>query len=146
MQHSLTQAIAQAPSRLGFVIFMFDMKGRGDTPATISSSGFSESLNLQRAFDYLVSSVRASIEATDGSRLFARSCSRTDGRMELEQLQSGRCRSFIRRFFVGPTKFHDRHKTTAYTQITQDLIHGEVDRRNRHQQNFTRTFDNPLRC
>ncbi|MCZ6539575.1 MAG: alpha/beta fold hydrolase [Chloroflexi bacterium] len=47
--------IARALSRRGFGIFMFDMRGRGDSPAAISSSGYYERLDLQGASDYLVS-------------------------------------------------------------------------------------------
>ena len=47
--------IARALSQRGFGIFMFDMRGRGDSPAAISSSGYYERLDLQGASDYLVS-------------------------------------------------------------------------------------------
>ncbi len=47
--------IASTLSRRGFGIFMFDLRGRGDSPAAISSSGFYERLDLQGASDYLVS-------------------------------------------------------------------------------------------
>ena len=47
--------IARALSRRGFGILMFDMRGRGDSPAAISSSGYFERLDLQGASDYLVS-------------------------------------------------------------------------------------------
>ena len=46
--------IALALSQRGFGIFMFDMRGRGDSPAAISSSGYYERLDLQGASDYLV--------------------------------------------------------------------------------------------
>lgn len=48
-------AIARALSERGFGIFMFDMRGRGDSPADFSSSGYFERLDLQGASDYLVS-------------------------------------------------------------------------------------------
>lgn len=46
--------IASGLSQRGFGIFMFDMRGRGDSPAAISSSGYYERLDLQGASDYLV--------------------------------------------------------------------------------------------
>ncbi|MDP7262315.1 MAG: alpha/beta fold hydrolase [Dehalococcoidia bacterium] len=48
-------SIARALSRRGFGIFMFDLRGRGDSPAAMSSSGYFERLDLQGAADYLVS-------------------------------------------------------------------------------------------
>lgn len=47
--------IARALNRRGFGIFMFDMRGRGDSPATTPSAGYFERLDLQGASDYLVS-------------------------------------------------------------------------------------------
>jgi pimeloyl-ACP methyl ester carboxylesterase len=47
--------IAQALNSRGFGVFMFDLRGRGDSPATMSSSGYFERLDLQGASDYLVS-------------------------------------------------------------------------------------------
>jgi hypothetical protein len=79
------------------------------------------------------------------STLLARWCGCAHGRIEPEQLRSGRRRQLVRRFIAGPTKFLDRFQTTAQTRSTRDGAHGEVDLRNRHQQNFTQTFDNPLR-
>jgi dipeptidyl aminopeptidase/acylaminoacyl peptidase len=46
--------IARALSRRGFGILMFDMRGRGDSPTAVSSSGYFERLDLQGASDYLV--------------------------------------------------------------------------------------------
>ncbi len=48
-------SIARELNRRGFGIFMFDLRGRGDSPATMSSSGYFERLDLQGASDYLVS-------------------------------------------------------------------------------------------
>jgi uncharacterized protein len=50
-----TLGIARELSRHGFGIFMFDLRGRGDSPAAMSSSGYFERLDLQGASDYLVS-------------------------------------------------------------------------------------------
>jgi uncharacterized protein len=50
-----TLGIARELNGRGFGIFMFDMRGRGDSPATMSSAGFFERLDLQGASDYLVS-------------------------------------------------------------------------------------------
>lgn len=50
-----TLRIARALSRRGFGIFMFDLRGRGDSPAAMSSAGYFERLDLQGASDYLVS-------------------------------------------------------------------------------------------
>ena len=50
-----TLGIARSLSRRGFGIFMFDMRGRGDSPSALSSSGYFERLDLQGASDYLVS-------------------------------------------------------------------------------------------
>jgi dipeptidyl aminopeptidase/acylaminoacyl peptidase len=50
-----TLGIARALSRHGFGVFMFDLRGRGDSPAAMSSSGYFERLDLQGASDYLVS-------------------------------------------------------------------------------------------
>jgi dipeptidyl aminopeptidase/acylaminoacyl peptidase len=50
-----TLGIARALSRRGFGILMFDLRGRGDSPAAMSSSGYFERLDLQGASDYLVS-------------------------------------------------------------------------------------------
>jgi len=47
--------IARALNRRGFGILMFDLRGRGDSPAAMSSSGYFERLDLQGASDYLVS-------------------------------------------------------------------------------------------
>ncbi len=47
--------IARALSSHGFGILMFDLRGRGDSPAAMSSSGYFERLDLQGAADYLVS-------------------------------------------------------------------------------------------
>lgn len=47
--------IARALNQRGFGIFMFDMRGRGDSPAAISSAGYFERFDLQGASDYLVS-------------------------------------------------------------------------------------------
>ncbi len=47
--------ITRALSGRGFGILMFDMRGRGDSPAAVSSSGYFERLDLQGASDYLVS-------------------------------------------------------------------------------------------
>ncbi|MDA1279115.1 MAG: alpha/beta fold hydrolase [Chloroflexi bacterium] len=47
--------IANALSERGFGVFMFDMRGRGDSPGTVTSSGYYERLDLQGAADYLVS-------------------------------------------------------------------------------------------
>ncbi|MQG29592.1 MAG: hypothetical protein FI720_01985 [SAR202 cluster bacterium] len=47
--------IARALSLRGFGVFMFDMRGQGDSPTTDSSSGYYERLDLQGASDYLVS-------------------------------------------------------------------------------------------
>ena len=47
--------IARALRERGFGIFMFDMRGRGDSPSSLSSSGYFERLDLQGASDYLVS-------------------------------------------------------------------------------------------
>ena len=46
--------IARALSNHGFGVFMFDLRGRGDSPAAMSSSGYYERLDLQGASDYLV--------------------------------------------------------------------------------------------
>jgi dipeptidyl aminopeptidase/acylaminoacyl peptidase len=50
-----TLGIARALHQRGFGIFMFDLRGRGDSPAAMSSSGYFERLDLQGASDYLVS-------------------------------------------------------------------------------------------
>jgi hypothetical protein len=50
-----TLGIARELSGRGFGIMMFDMRGRGDSLTTMSSSGFFERLDLQGASDYLVS-------------------------------------------------------------------------------------------
>ena len=50
-----TLGIAQELSAHGFGIFMFDMRGRGDSPSAMSSAGYFERLDLQGASDYLVS-------------------------------------------------------------------------------------------
>jgi hypothetical protein len=47
--------IASELSKHGFGIFMFDLRGRGDSPTAMSSSGYFERLDLQGASDYLVS-------------------------------------------------------------------------------------------
>jgi len=47
--------IARALSLRGFGILMFDMRGQGDSPTAVSSSGYYERLDLQGASDYLVS-------------------------------------------------------------------------------------------
>ncbi len=47
--------IARALNRRGFGILMFDLRGRGDSPSAMSSSGYFERLDLQGASDYLVS-------------------------------------------------------------------------------------------
>ncbi len=47
--------IARELSEHGFGIFMFDLRGRGDSPAAMSSSGYFERLDVQGASDYLVS-------------------------------------------------------------------------------------------
>ena len=46
--------IARELSIHGFGVFMFDLRGRGDSPAAMSSSGYFERLDLQGASDYLV--------------------------------------------------------------------------------------------
>jgi uncharacterized protein len=50
-----TLGIAQALNKRGFGVFMFDLRGRGDSPSAMSSSGYFERLDLQGASDYLVS-------------------------------------------------------------------------------------------
>jgi dipeptidyl aminopeptidase/acylaminoacyl peptidase len=50
-----TLGIAQELSAHGFGVFMFDMRGRDDSPAAMPSSGYFERLDLQGASDYLVS-------------------------------------------------------------------------------------------
>ncbi|MBN4064460.1 alpha/beta fold hydrolase [Dehalococcoides mccartyi] len=49
-----TLGIARALHKRGFGILMFDLRGRGDSPAAMSSSGYFERLDLQGASDYLV--------------------------------------------------------------------------------------------
>jgi len=50
-----TLGIARELVRHGFGVFMFDLRGRGDSPAALSSAGYFERLDLQGASDYLVS-------------------------------------------------------------------------------------------
>ena len=47
--------IAKELNEDGFGILMFDLRGRGDSPSEISSSGYFERLDLQGASDHLVS-------------------------------------------------------------------------------------------
>lgn len=58
-----TLGIARELSNHGFGIFMFDLRGRGDSPTVMSSSGYFERLDLQGASDYLVS------KGTDRTRI-----------------------------------------------------------------------------
>jgi hypothetical protein len=50
-----TLGIARELNSHGFGVFMFDLRGRGDSPTAMSSSGYFERLDLQGASDYLVS-------------------------------------------------------------------------------------------
>tara|TARA_B100000700_G_C15055334_1_gene862508 strand:+ start:236 stop:1222 length:987 start_codon:yes stop_codon:yes gene_type:complete len=50
-----TLGIARELHRHGFGIFMCDLRGRGDSPSTMSSSGLFEQLDVLGASDYLVS-------------------------------------------------------------------------------------------
>ncbi len=50
-----TMGIARELHRHGFGVLMFDLRGRGDSPTELSSSGYFERLDLQGASDFLVS-------------------------------------------------------------------------------------------
>lgn len=50
-----TMRIARELHRHGFGVLMLDLRGRGDSPTELSSSGYFERLDLQGASDFLVS-------------------------------------------------------------------------------------------